>query len=422
MFNWIKASGAIYLGLGLLPAIVYTFIGGDDQPKALGNTVTVLMTTLPLVAFCALAYLGIKLNQVRIFISALVLLGLFFLLRNPDLLHESLGIGKHRLPQVLAVSLPCSLLLIFLIKENRLWSLPTLGQMASALAPPVFFLFLVKTTPGLFSDLLAIEVISQEKTHLSQMTVVPLAGLGIAAWMNHDRKVQPFLISLLFCMIPFMLAFHVSAQQRVNEEVAAFIQNLSLLAVSMILLHTIFSMYWQRVYMDELTDVPNRRALDEHMVRLPKRYALAMVDIDHFKDFNDTYGHEEGDHVLRLVAAHMDRETGGRIYRYGGEEFCAIFEGKESKNAETIMDNARATLEKKPIYISRNSLREKSDGKSGTSRKGKNAKRERKVHVTVSIGVAHPTQQAVTPEEVIKNADKALYTAKDSGRNKVVSV
>ena len=85
------------------------------------------------------------------------------------------------------------------------------------------------------------------------------------------------------------------------------------------------------------------------------------------------------------------------------------------------MDNARATLEKKPIYISRNSLREKSDGKSGTSRKEKNAKRERKVHVTVSIGVAQPTLQAVTPEEVIKNADKALYTAKDSGRNKVVS-
>ncbi len=68
-----------------------------------------------------------------------------------------------------------------------------------------------------------------------------------------------------------------------------------------ILLHAIFTIYWQRVYIDELTDVSNRRALDEKLATLNGEFAIAMMDIDHFKDFNDTYGHDEGDNVLRLV-------------------------------------------------------------------------------------------------------------------------
>ena len=79
-------------------------------------------------------------------------------------------------------------------------------------------------------------------------------------------------------------------------------------------------------FRDELTGLPGRRALDERLRALPGRYTVAMVDVDHFKKFNDTHGHDIGDQVLRLVGARLAEVGGGGIaYRYGGEEFSVLF-------------------------------------------------------------------------------------------------
>src|SRR5207253_10497288 len=81
-------------------------------------------------------------------------------------------------------------------------------------------------------------------------------------------------------------------------------------------------------YVDELTGLPGRRALNAALLKLGSRYTLAMVDIDHFKRLNDTHGHLVGDQVLRKVAAALARVTGGgHAFRYGGEEFAVIFPG-----------------------------------------------------------------------------------------------
>ena len=78
-------------------------------------------------------------------------------------------------------------------------------------------------------------------------------------------------------------------------------------------------------YTDELTGILGRRALMEHFLGLGKKYTVAMVDIDHFKNFNDTYGHDVGDEVLRRVARVLDGVKDGRAFRYGGEEFTLVF-------------------------------------------------------------------------------------------------
>src|SRR4029077_7824091 len=80
-------------------------------------------------------------------------------------------------------------------------------------------------------------------------------------------------------------------------------------------------------FVDALTGLPNRRALDEALARLSGDYALAMVDVDHFKQFNDTHGHDAGDRVLRSVAQQLRATRGGQAFRYGGEEFCLLFTG-----------------------------------------------------------------------------------------------
>ena len=102
----------------------------------------------------------------------------------------------------------------------------------------------------------------------------------------------------------------------------------------LILVGSIIENSYLLAYHDELTTLPARRAFNEALLRLEDSYAVAVVDIDHFKKFNDTYGHETGDQVLRLVAAKLATVTGGgRAYRVGGEEFSILFPGKVSERS-----------------------------------------------------------------------------------------
>ena len=109
----------------------------------------------------------------------------------------------------------------------------------------------------------------------------------------------------------------------------AYLATAGLILVSSIIENTYFL-----AYHDELTSLPARRAFNDALLRLEEPYAVAVVDIDHFKSFNDTYGHDTGDQVLRLVAAKLAGVTGGgRAYRVGGEEFSILFPGKSAKEA-----------------------------------------------------------------------------------------
>jgi diguanylate cyclase (GGDEF)-like protein len=154
-------------------------------------------------------------------------------------------------------------------------------------------------------------------------------------------------------------------------------------------------------YRDELTGLPSRRALQEELARLGGSYAIAMVDIDHFKLLNDKYGHDVGDDVLRLVAAMMmEVPWGGRAFRYGGEEFAVVFAGLG-------LEEARPCLEE---------LRERIAARTFVVRGTKGAKR---VAVSVSIGTAEDGGRQGSPDQVLKKADEALYRAKEQGRNRV---
>jgi diguanylate cyclase (GGDEF)-like protein len=170
-------------------------------------------------------------------------------------------------------------------------------------------------------------------------------------------------------------------------------------------------------YVDALTGLPNRRALDEFLPRFRESFSLAMVDIDHFKDFNDTYGHDAGDQVLRKVAGHLATVSGnGRAFRYGGEEFCVVFPDRSCKEAQLHLEALRIRIADAGFSL-RGSLRPKRKPRERrSSRRGGT-----KVHVTVSIGVAAPDDKFGSPQVVIEAADRALYRAKQEGRNQVQS-
>jgi GGDEF domain-containing protein len=142
-----------------------------------------------------------------------------------------------------------------------------------------------------------------------------------------------------------------------------------------------------------------------------------MVDVDHFKKFNDTHGHDIGDQVLKLVGARLAEVGGGGIaYRYGGEEFSVLFPGTRLEDALPHLEAIRGSIESYRMAV-RSPDRPKTV-EHGAKRRGEGAP-EKHLSVTVSIGACAPGKKAKTPAQVIKAADEALYRAKQGGRNRV---
>jgi len=175
---------------------------------------------------------------------------------------------------------------------------------------------------------------------------------------------------------------------------------------------------YDMAFRDELTGLLGRRALNDRLKGLGRHYVIAMLDVDHFKKFNDTYGHDVGDDVLKMVAMHIDRVNGGgTAYRYGGEEFSVIFPGKDIEDCEPHLEDVRRAVGRYRLALRDPKSRE-TPAKVAKQRRGRRRHaRENSVSVTISIGVAERTDRAPTPEEVIKIADEALYRAKEKGRN-----
>jgi diguanylate cyclase (GGDEF)-like protein len=162
---------------------------------------------------------------------------------------------------------------------------------------------------------------------------------------------------------------------------------------------------------DPLTGLGNRRALEEDLellearvARYGHRYCMALIDVDHFKSYNDTYGHQAGDHVLAAVANELGRQAraGDALYRYGGEEFLCIFPEQSLQAGATAVGRMRAGIEQMGVPHARNP--------TGV--------------LTISAGLAilDPGITGTTASELLKHADEALYRAKELGRNRVEQV
>jgi diguanylate cyclase (GGDEF)-like protein len=167
-------------------------------------------------------------------------------------------------------------------------------------------------------------------------------------------------------------------------------------------------------FLDALTGIQNRRSMDAAMGHLGGRYAIAMLDIDHFKKVNDRFGHDFGDQVLKMVAARVRQAGRFKFYRYGGEEFCLLFKGRRAALAEEICETVRLAVNERPI-----AMRSTDRPEQKPSKKKRSREKVPSVKVSVSIGLARPSEKYTTPDAVREAADKALYRAKKNGRNRV---
>ena len=165
----------------------------------------------------------------------------------------------------------------------------------------------------------------------------------------------------------------------------------------------------REVLLDGLTGLNNRRAFDIKLKDLYEKidknqsfFSVALFDIDYFKKFNDQYGHQVGDEVLRIFGGHLKENLKGKDFpaRYGGEEFVALLPNTKLSNANVVAEQIRETISIKKLKI-------KETGQELDN-------------ITISVGVAE-IRNGDTANSVVERADVALYLAKNSGRNNVKS-
>ena len=242
---------------------------------------------------------------------------------------------------------------------------------------------------------------------------VSAAPLGLAAWalgaaaawalLRWLRRGWPLDLHLSLALVPAMVALSPAPPLSMRAWLAAF--------AGAIVIAVLYGAY-RMAFIDALTGLPNRRALDERLSRSTGRMAVAMVDIDFFKRFNDRYGHEAGDRVLKSVAGQLRRCAGGSAYRYGGEEFAIVFDGRRVEHAGEALEDVRTAVESLRVRLRKDASRTRAQA----VRRGQTAG---EVGVTISIGLAERDPERRTCSAVVDAADKALYRSKQRGRNRL---
>ena len=309
---------------------------------------------------------------------------------------------------LLAGLIPLQLLILTLLPERGIFSLRAIPAYASLLLTTAFAIFVVMTSPVWATQFLLTDWLPARYFDWTQL---PQTVLAIA--------VVVFLHLLVLCFLrpsPHMsagLGVLIMLVAQMHAGATSSSLNIFSTAALLMCLYAVTQESWRMAYLDELTGLPARRALREKFQQMSGLYSVAMLDVDHFKKFNDTYGHDTGDAVLQMIAGKMNNVNGGGLpYRYGGEEFSIVFRNKSAKDARLHLEALRESIANSPFVIDRGSRR-KSD-------KNTRIKSNAPVKVTVSVGVADSSADVSSPWDVLKLSDKALYKAKGRGRNCVL--
>jgi GGDEF domain-containing protein len=358
-------------------------------------------------------FLAVHFHRGRPF-TALLLLVLFYWGSCTYLVGEELEPALDKVYQGFILLIPLNMLLLTLMRERGIIS--TAGRLR--------FAFLSLQTAGVvwlfrhhFSEFLPYIARNYSNLPLLERILIPqpallaavlcLAAIALLA-LRRQAPVDSSMLGALF-------AFLIAANWVTNRDIHAAYCTAGALIMTLGVLRDSYNM----AFRDDLTGIPSRRSLNESLQGIGRRYTIAMLDVDHFKRFNDTYGHDVGDQVLKMVARKMmDVGGGGKAYRYGGEEFTILFPGRRTEDVLPHLEELRRTIAGYRLAL-------RGDERPKGQRQGKDRRGTRSVcgegafaSVTVSIGVA-ANGDGSSAAEVMKAADKALYKAKNKGRNQI---
>jgi len=404
--NWRKPVSYVFPeGLILLGALVYT------HSHWLQNALGAFADLYPYAIFGAGVLLGWRFHRSRLLFALLLITTADRTLVQFAAGH---GLGRdHVVFQAIAVLLPLNLAALALTAERGFVTLPGLVRLAIIGLQIAAVALLDRTMPGPTAALLHLRLLPPRLvgwTPLADPALLAFllaVGLQIAGQLMSPTHTQR---SYLWALAAAFLGLN--ALRPGNPDPMTFY----LATACLILIAAVVEASYHMAYEDSLTGLPARRALTEALLRQGGHYAVAMADVDHFKQINDRHGHDVGDQVLKMVAAKLALVgSGGHAFRYGGEEFAVLFPGKSVDECLPEVETLRQTVED-TRFILRSRLRSRRRRADPVvAEKGPG----RRVPVTISIGVAEKDPRHAKPDQVVKAADRALYRAKEGGRNQV---
>lgn len=408
----------VFLPAGLfLACFIYLFFlpGWSRPPVASGGVPGSLIKAGPVFLLLGALLLATYFNSLRLFLVDLLLLFTYFVLHGRPVL-ELLPAGAL-LSRFLAYNLPTLYfavpLLIVAIHFSRESGVFTNSGFIQVVALSLFIFGLWPALMFFIRDqflFTAREILTWSFPVYGGHLAFPLLSIGlllvafVAFSLNLERSFYVHNQFLMFWVtVSVFLALWPGVSATGNEPVAAGFQPVLLFGVAvLLLLIKVINFAWDKAYLDPLTQVRGRMALDEKLVGLTGQYAIAMIDIDNFKDFNDKFGHDAGDKVLRQVADILEFNSTGLVYRFGGEEFTIVYPGETVESTKEELEWLRKKI---------------ANNKVGVTRKTKQATKVLQKKVTVSMGLSAVSDKFPAPGEVLNAADNALFSAKDSGRN-----
>lgn len=392
----------------LLPIILIVgILIGLGQIVQIANANPGFSTNLPYILFVAAIALGHTFKQSRMAMVSISMLLAYFVIQTR--LQTPISTGTTLIEvSLLCLLLPVACCLSYLFSDTGILN-RSMSVFIGILTSFTFWSYLIIShfDQGGFNEfndaiLMSVPQISRLPLILVLYCLAISGATGIFL-LRYQRAVDASVYSCVLLASTTFILFHLPNISSTLFSVAGILVIIYLISAS-----------HQMAFNDRLTNIPGRRALEMDMKHLRRRYAIAMLDVDHFKKFNDTYGHDTGDQVLKLVASKLI-STGGnaRVYRYGGEEFTVLFKGKLANDSYPFLDELRQEVADYQMVL-RDMVHRPDDNKMGAGKRSN--KKTDHVSITISIGVAD-SQQAGKPEEVLKCADEALYQAKKKGRN-----
>jgi len=373
---------------------------------SLRATTSGVATVLPFAVVAAALLLGWRFNRSRlVFAIALLALTEYVILQGLDTPRDRLFF------HALTFLLPINLALVALLPERGTLTPAGLLRWVLLAVQVVIVVFVAQAFAEQSIKFLMTRLLPARFTAwtpLQQPAIIAFIAIGVLLTMAWLREPQSPVRGYFYALIAVFAAMSWRAPGPGQE--------IWLATAGLILVVAVIEASYLMAYRDGLTELPGRRALNEALPRLSGQFTVAMVDVDHFKRFNDTYGHDAGDHVLRLVAARLAQAPGGgTAYRYGGEEFALVFPGKGQEECLPHLEELRETVATSRFTMRRR-FRPRIKPKNDKGRKSRQA-----ITITVSIGVAERNHRNTSPDQVVQAADKALYRAKEAGRNRVAT-
>jgi diguanylate cyclase (GGDEF)-like protein len=315
--------------------------------------------------------------------------------------------------QAAAVLLPLNLAAVMLMTERGIFTRIGIARIAVFLAQVGGIYAAARYVPSRAAAIVTYEGLPAAWFAWTPLAQVPLLAFLVGAALivtGMVLKASPTGRAFLWALVAAFLALH-----SVDTPIAATIYGST---AGLILVVAVIEASYLMAYQDGLTGLPARRALTEALQRIDGKFTIAMVDVDHFKKLNDRYGHEVGDQVLRMLASRLAKvSNGGRAFRYGGEEFAILFPGDGVEECLPELEVLRRGVEESKFTVRRRLQRRRRPAKVN----GDGGRARPQIAVTVSIGAAESNGRRDAPDLVVQAADRALYRAKDAGRNRVES-